>query len=80
MTDLLFGLLGFVLALGIFMLGFFVGRKSLSAAVTQTDIEQAEAVQERERLKQDQAAFRVLTGYNADIAYGLAKFSEGDNE
>lgn len=80
MTDLLFGLLGFVLALGIFMLGFFVGRKSAASAVARADMEQAEAMQERERLKQDQAAFRVLTGYNADIAYGLAKFSEEDNE
>lgn len=79
MTDLLFGLLGFVLALGIFMLGFFVGQKSSSAGA-RVDVEQAEAMQERERLKQDQAAFRMLTGYNADIAYGLAKFSEEDTE
>ena len=76
MIEFLCGFLSFVLALGIFMLGFFFGRKSQTSAVKADpgETEQERIQKERERMEQDQAAFRALTGYSADIAYGLVEF------
>ena len=81
MIEFLCGLLGFVLSLGIFALGFYFGRKvgAAPAAVerdplTETELEKIR--KERERMEQDQAAFRLLTGYSADIAYGNTNFPE----
>ena len=82
MTEFLCGLLGFILTLGVFVLGYYVGRKSMEhhAKAVATDEELEKARLERQRLEEDQAAFRVLTGYSADIAYGVAKFSEEGSE
>lgn len=84
MIEFMLGLLGFVLSMGIFMLGFFLGRNLNQAetkpVVKSDDVEFEKAMKERERLEREQAAFRALTGYSADIAYGLAKFPEEDKE
>ena len=81
MTEFLCGLFGFILSAGIFALGFYAGRKSkqpvAKAEISEEAQEQARL--ERERLIEDQKAFRVLTGYSADIAYGISKFSEEDS-
>ena len=76
MIEFLCGFLSFVLAFGIFMLGFFFGRKSQAPAVKADpgETEQERIQKEREQMEQDQAAFRALTGYSADIAYGLVEF------
>lgn len=70
------GFLGFVLSLGVFTLGFCFGHKTLvKPSVPDPQVEDAEKVQkEREQFEQDQKAFRALTGYSADVAYGLTKF------
>ena len=81
MTEFLCGLLGFVFSLGVFLLGFYVGRKTVAPVKEELDADElARAREERQRLEEDQAAFRILTGYSADIAYGVAKLSEEDNE
>lgn len=75
MIEFLCGFLSFALAIGIFAMGYFFGRKS-GGTVKKDDPgedEQARARKEREQLEQDQAAFRMLTGYSADIAYGLVE-------
>ena len=76
MIEFLCGFLSFVLALGVFMLGFYFGRKRQTPAVKADPggMEKERLREEIERMKQDQAAFRALTSYSADIAYGLADF------
>ena len=78
MIELLCGMLGAVMLLGVFAFGFYVGYKFQRPAVAErsepdeSEIERAR--RERERMEQDQAAFRALTNYSADVAYGLAEF------
>lgn len=82
MIEVLYGLIGFILALGIFILGFLAGTKYQRPA---DPVEPGEAEKERirkelDRMEKEQEAFRQLTGYSADIAYGLVDFpKEGSN-
>lgn len=78
MIELLCGMLGVVMALGVFALGFFVGQrfqKPASAEKPGPDEDEVERIRrERERMEKEQAAFRALVGYSADVAYGLTEF------
>lgn len=78
MIEFLCGMLGAVMLLGIFLLGYHVGSKARPETPVvkedPTDIEMDRIRKERERMEQDQAAFRALTNYSADIAYGVVDF------
>ena len=82
MIEVLCGLLGFAMAFGIFMLGFFFGRKTNTAVKKEdpNEAEMARILKEREQMEQDQAAFRMLTGYSADVAYGLVELPKEGTE
>lgn len=79
MTELLLGLLGAALGAAFFMAGFWFGRRTTSTpplareGYTPTAEEEAAIEEERERLREEQAAFHDLMGYNADVAYGRRK-------
>ncbi len=71
--EFIYGALGVILALLLFAAGMFTGwrvkerliqaaRKSYAAELTE---------KEREQLREEQAAFANLMGYNVDMAYGL---------
>ena len=81
----LYGVLGFTLCLLVFGAGFLVGsRLRTPAAVTKPaekepdEAELRRIQREREELEAEQRAFRALTGYSADVAYGLTDFPTGD--
>ena len=69
------GMIGALVGIGIFCLGFLLGIKmSLPKKVDPaqpTDEELAQIKEERRRLIQDQEAFRELMNYNVDVAYGV---------
>ena len=73
----LIGLASALVGIGIFMLGFWFGKemnKPKTPDITEpTEAEMKEIMEERERLIQDQKAFRELMNYNADMAYGVVK-------
>ena len=76
------GLFGFVVAFVILALGFYAGTKyQRPADPVELDDDQKEKIRkERERLEREQEAFWQLTGYSADIAYGVVDFpQEGSN-
>lgn len=79
MTSILLGLLGAALGAGFFIAGFMFGRRSAVPAertvreYVPSEDETAEIEKERERLKEDQAAFHQMMGYSADVAYGRKK-------
>ena len=71
------GMLGALVGIGLFMFGFLFGKtgyqtKPTVVPDTSTDEEKAAIREEREKLIQDQKAFRELMSYNSDMAYGLA--------
>lgn len=74
--ELLIGLVGALVGVGLFLAGFFVG-KSQAKTWTPVDLtpsseEEIEKIrEERERMIADQQAFRTLMNYGADQAYGL---------
>ena len=86
MNEVLLGLLGAALGLAFFACGFYFGRKSaalpkaaeFTGAIMPepTEAEKAAIEKERERLRSEQNAFHDLLGYNADIAYGLARMPD----
>jgi hypothetical protein len=82
MIEVLSGICGFVLAFIVFALGFSAGQKyQRPADPVELDDDQKEKIRkERERLEREQEAFWQLTGYSADIAYGVVDFpKEGSN-
>jgi hypothetical protein len=77
--EFLYGLAGFLLGVGSFFLGFYVGKTTARPVkrAPEKDVTEAEikrAKREREELEADQRAFRALVGYSADVAYGLTEF------
>ena len=78
MVNILCGLIGVIFAVGLLVVGFWLGvkyeagRKPEPAAITDAEAERIE--KERERLEKEQEAFWQLIGYSADVAYGAAKF------
>jgi len=70
--ELLIGMFGAVIGIGLFVAGFVLGTKLAQPkklTVSQEEIE--EQAKERERLLEDQSAFKDLLGYNTDIAYRI---------
>lgn len=87
MTSILLGLLGAALGAVFFIAGFWFGRKSTAdvktpavPSYTPSEADMAEIEKERERLRQEQAAFHDLLGYNADVAYGRQRMPGAGKE
>ena len=79
--EIVIGMFGVLLGIGVFILGFWFGRemgqpkKVESSDPTDEEIHQIQ--EERKRLIEDQKAFRELMNYNPDIAYGVDKEALG---
>jgi len=78
--ELITGLLGAVIGVGLFISGFWFG-KTVFETKKQTvseasEEEMAQIKEEREKLISDQKAFRELMSYNPDMAYGLVDNKE----
>lgn len=73
--ETIFGLIGALVGIGIFMFGFWFGRetyKPKKAETTDPTEDELNRIQEeRRRFLEDQQAFRELMNYNADMAYGV---------
>jgi len=77
--EFLYGFVGSLFGIVIFLIGFSVGRRTASPVKkvpepTVSDTEKDRMQKERDRLMAEQRAFRNLVGYSADVAYGLADF------
>ena len=77
MTAIVYGFIGAMFALALFLLGWYLGGTKFMARkpewadrVSEADRPLTDAEQkERERLIAEQNAFRVLMSYNTDMAY-----------
>ena len=74
--EMVIGMLGALVGVGLFVLGFVLGKQSTepkaqSTTVENTDEELTAIRDERERLIQEQKAFKELMNYNANMAYGI---------
>ena len=73
--ETIFGLIGALVGIGIFMFGFWFGRETYKPKKTETadptEDELNRIQEERRRFLEDQEAFRNLMNYNADMAYGV---------
>lgn len=75
MTEMILGLVGFTLGAVCAVAGYDLGARTPRAAVTDTPRTDGGG----HRAAEDEIrALRALTGYSADIAYGLAEFPEED--
>lgn len=80
--ELITGLLGAVIGVGLFISGFWFGKtvfetkKQVASVSEATEEEMAQIREEREKLISDQKAFRELMSYNPDMAYGLVDNKE----
>lgn len=79
--EALYGMLGAMVGIALFILGCFFGRAFSveKKAPVQNDLNETELnalKEERERLIAEQKAFRELMGYNVDTAYGVASGKE----
>ena len=78
--EILIGMLGAVICIGIFILGFFFGRETVKPKTVDltepTPDELVQIQEERQRLIDDQKAFRELMNYNANIAYSVKPTGE----
>lgn len=77
MTDIFLGLAGVLAGLMCFARGYALAREK-SAGHRQRERSaprrDEEAERQRRAMEEEQRAFRALTGYSADIAYGTAAF------
>jgi len=74
--EIVIGMLGALVGVGLFIFGFHMGKelgspKVRSSEAENTDEDMAKIREERDRLIQEQKAFRELMNYNSDTAYGL---------
>ena len=73
--ELLIGLIGALVGIGLFLAGFFMGKAQgkpwAPVEVPMTDDEVAKAIEERERMIAEQQAFRKLMNYGVEQAYGM---------
>ena len=79
MASVLYGLLGFLLAAALMSGGFVLGWK-LHARQTKPPTPEELGAQDRQRLINEQNAFRDMMNYNADVAYGLVSLYEKEGE
>lgn len=76
--ELVIGLLGAVICIGSFVGGVLFGRTLSKPSVSIITDEEKKAIQlERERLIDEQNAFKDLMNYNADIAYNIGNGTQG---
>jgi hypothetical protein len=70
---MLYGFIGFILALVLFGSGVFCGFKGCEKLreKNRAAFEKQIGEEERRRLLEDQSAFRTLVNYSPEIAYGL---------
>lgn len=78
--EFLMGMAGAMVAIGLFVFGFYAGwRLRGKAERTQPAEVPQEAEQERKRLLEQQRAFQQLIHYNSGVAYGMER-SGGDEQ
>ena len=75
MPEILVGVLSFVLVAAVFSGGVFVGWKLRGEKLRPSTPEEL-GMEERERLINEQKAFRDLLNYNAGMAYGITVVDE----
>lgn len=75
MTDTILGLLGFLLGIAAFAAGYGTALHGGKRPKARTDRESDDGHSAAEA---EQRAFRALTGYSADVAYGVAAFPGED--
>lgn len=84
MATVIYGFVGACTALALIAAGVLIGWKLRghvdSKRETDIRVDQAVNEQERDRLKREQEAFREMMHYNAEVAYGDAPDSDGDDE
>lgn len=81
---MLYGFIGFILALVLFGSGVFCGFKGGEKLreKNRAAVEKQMGEEERKRLLEEQAAFRTLVNYSPEMAYGLNpnEYTRLDNE
>ena len=84
MIDIFLGLAGALVGLACFGFGYALAREKSAGhrqrkapAPCREETERAE--EQRRAMEEEQRAFRALTGYSADIAYGSAAFPWEEN-
>jgi len=73
--EFIAGLFGSLVGVGLFLFGIWFARqldgKEKTPPVEVPEDEKREILEQRERLIQEQKAFRELMNYNANMAYGV---------
>lgn len=76
MTETILGLLGFMMGAVCFAAGYVLAPRASRG--TAGSAQSAPARGGERKAAEELKALRALTGYSADIAYGLAEFPEED--
>ena len=73
MTEILLGMVGAVIGVGLFVGGWMFGKRQYVSGKKDalTEVELAAAEEEAKRIKEDNDAFQKLMTYGADIAYSI---------
>ena len=77
MTETILGLLGFIMGAVCFAAGYVLAPRARKETAESAQSAPARGG-ERKAAEEELKALRALTGYSADIAYGLAEFPEED--
>lgn len=77
MTETIMGLLGFIMGAVCFAAGYVLAPRAPKGTAGSAQSVPARGG-ERKAAEEELKALRALTGYSADIAYGLAEFPEED--
>lgn len=77
MTETIMGLLGFMMGAVCFAAGYVLAPRAPKGTAVSAQSAPARGG-ERKAAEEELKALRALTGYSADIAYGLAEFPEED--
>ena len=77
MTEKILGLLGFMMGAVCFAAGYALAPRAPKGTAGSAQSAPARGG-ERKAAEEELKALRALTGYSADIAYGLAEFPEED--